>query len=151
IRHRQRAGPPPRGSLSRAALQRRRAVRSAEASCRGQRLCLRARSGDARDPACVEYRRGRRETVRGAEGGIVVTGSDGRVATALAAPARGGRPQAKLPNPRDGCECCADPNSDLDNALVVSCLAAVAQIREFQQGSSRPYEANTFPNNGGER
>src|SRR5262249_40092998 len=71
--HRQRAGPPPRGPLSRTAVQRRRAVRSAEASCRGQRLCLRARSGHACDPACVEYGRGRRETVRGAEGGALVT------------------------------------------------------------------------------
>src|SRR6266481_3846523 len=55
IRHRQRAGPAPRGSLSRIALQRRSAARSAQAPCRGQRLCLRARSGHARDPACVEH------------------------------------------------------------------------------------------------
>src|SRR6516165_10952138 len=76
VRHRQRAGSPPRGPLSRTALQRWRAVRSAEASCRGQRLRLRARSGHARDPACVEHGRGRRETVRGAEGGALVTSSN---------------------------------------------------------------------------
>src|SRR5262249_574963 len=47
----------------------RRICRSAR---RRQRLCLRARTGHARDPACVEHGRGCREAVRGAESGIVV-------------------------------------------------------------------------------
>jgi len=95
IRHRQRAAPPPRGSLSRTALSRRRAVGSAEASRRRQRLCLRARTCHARDPACVEHGRGCREAVRGAESRIVVTGSGCRV-IALGKSARGDRPRAKL-------------------------------------------------------
>src|SRR5262249_45664946 len=68
----QRAGPPPRGSLSRTALSRRRAVGSAEASRRRPRLCLRARTGHARDPACLEHGRGCREAVRRAESGVIV-------------------------------------------------------------------------------
>ena len=74
-----------------------------------------------------------------------MTGSELQGGIALGKSAHGDRPETKLRSRQDVCECCADLGSDLDNTLVVTWLAAIAQIREFHQGFSRPYVGDTFP------